>query len=162
MLKKLALAGALALATGAVAAHEITLGDIEIIHPYVFETPPGAMAGGGFMTIANNGETADRLLAVEADYPKVQIHQSVVKDGVGQMLPVTAIDLPPGETVALEPGGYHIMFIGLGNNRFKAGEEIPATLVFEKAGKVEIDFKVVKRRAGMKMKMKQGDDDASQ
>lgn len=134
-------------------AHEFTLGDLEIIHPYAFETAPMAMSAGGFLTISNTGDTADRLIAVRADFPKVQVHETVVTDGVNQMLPVDGIDIPAGEAVALEPGGYHVMFMGLDGRQLMDGEEFPATLVFEKAGEIAVDFAVEKRSGDTGMKM---------
>lgn len=154
MLKKLALAAVLAVVSSPLFAQEFTVGDLSIANPHAFETPPMAMTGGGFMEITNNGDTADRLIAVRADFPRVEVHQTVVTDGVGKMLPVEGIDITPGETVTLQPGGYHVMFIGLDGRQFEEGEKIPATLVFENAGEVAVKFVVEKRPAGMGMGMK--------
>lgn len=153
MFRQFALATAFAVSTTPLWAHEFTLGDLEIIHPYAFETAPMAMSAGGFLTISNNGDTADRLIAVRADFPKVQVHETVVTDGVNQMLPVDGIDIPAGEAVALEPGGYHVMFMGLDGRQLMEGEEFPATLVFEKAGEIAVDFAVEKRSSNSDMKM---------
>ncbi|MCX7889166.1 MAG: copper chaperone PCu(A)C [Rhodobacteraceae bacterium] len=141
-------AAMLALAALPAGAHEFTAGGLTIGHPYAFETAPTAMAGGGFMTITNEGAEADRLLAVRADFPKVEIHETVEKDGVASMQPVEAIDIPAGATVELKPGGYHVMFVGLEGRPLVAGTMIPATLVFEKAGEVAIEFAVQKRGEG--------------
>ena len=89
-----------AFSTSAV-AHDFKVGDLEIDHPRSFETPPMAMTGGGFMTLTNTGDNADRLIAVRADFPRVEVHETVVTDGVGKMLPVEGIDIPAGETVTL-------------------------------------------------------------
>lgn len=134
-------------------AHDYTVGDLQIIHPRAFETPPTAMTGGGFLTIVNDGDAPERLIEVRADFPKVELHQTVMKDGVGRMLPVEGLDVPPGGTVVLEPGGYHIMFMGLQGRQLKAGEDIPGTLVFERAGEVPVTFRVEKRPEGTGMKM---------
>ena len=52
------------------------------------------------------------------------------------------LEIPAGATVALAPGGYHIMFMGL-NQAFVEGESITITLVFEKAGSVEVELPVL-------------------
>lgn len=155
--KTLAAAAALSLLSTALWAHEFKVGNLEIVHPMAFETAPMAMTGVGFMTIINSGTEADRLIAVRADFPKVGIHESVVTDGVNRMLPVEAIELAPGETVSLEPGGRHVMFMGLNGRQFKEGEEFPATLVFERAGELPVTFKIGKPSEGMDMKMQHGD-----
>lgn len=140
MFKKLAFAAAVAVCSTQLWAHGFTVGDLEIGHPYAFETPPMAMAGGGFMTITNNGDTPDRLIDVRADFLKVEVHETVVTDGVAQMLPVEGIEVPPGETVTLQPGGYHVMFVGLEGRQLIEGESFTGTLVFEQAGEVEVEF----------------------
>lgn len=133
------------------AAHEFVLGEITIDHPIAFETAPGARAGGGFMTITNAGTESDRLIAARAEYPRVELHTTREEDGVSKMIHLDAIEIPAGESVTFEPGSYHVMFMGLGEDRFEPGESIPATLVFEKAGEVVISFTVETRgdTAGM-------------
>jgi copper(I)-binding protein len=61
------------------------------------------------------------------------------------MVEVGVIDVPAGGTAVLEPGGLHVMFMGLDGDGLDAGEQVPATLVFEKAGSVDIMFDVVAR-----------------
>jgi copper(I)-binding protein len=135
----------LALAVPAVAAaHDYTVGDLQIIHPRIFETSATAKAGGGYVTIANNGGTADALTGVDADFPKVMLHESYEEDGVMRMQHVDAIAVPADGIAELAPGGYHVMFMGL-SEPFEAGDEVPVTLTFEKAGEVEVDFKVIER-----------------
>ncbi|UXX82233.1 copper chaperone PCu(A)C [Roseovarius pelagicus] len=126
-------------------AHEFKAGDLVIDHPMAFETTKTAMSGGGYLTITNTGSTADRLIAVRADFPKVQLHTTEEKDGVARMIHLEAIDLPAGETVTLAPGGMHVMFMGLGGDPFEVGEAIPATLVFEKSGEIDVKFNVEER-----------------
>lgn len=128
-----------------VAAHEATIDDLTIIHPMAFETSKSAKAGAGYMMISNDGDTDDRLLEVRADFPRVMLHNTEEKDGIARMIHVESLDLPAGEIVALEPGGHHVMFMGLNGDPFEAGEEIPATLVFEKAGELNVTFKIEKR-----------------
>lgn len=133
------------------AAHDFTLGDITIDHPMAFETAPGARAGGGFMTITNAGSESDRLIAARAAFPRVELHTTMEEDGVSKMIHLEAIEIPAGESVTFEPGSYHVMFMGLGEDRFEPGESIPATLVFERAGEVEISFTVETRGGGTGM-----------
>ncbi|MDD9726887.1 copper chaperone PCu(A)C [Roseovarius sp. SK2] len=141
------LASALILSTGIATAHDYTVGDLEIMHPMAFETPKMAKAGAGFLTITNNGDTDDVLLEVRADFPKVEVHTTEETDGVAKMMHVENLPIPAGEAVELSPGAYHVMFMGL-EAPFEDGQEIPATLVFEKAGEVEITFNVEARPEG--------------
>ncbi len=137
-----------ALAT-TLSAHEYKVGDIVVDHPMAFETAKTAQTGGGFMTITNNGNMADRLVAVAAAFPRVEIHTTEMDGDVARMMQLEdGIALLPGETVTLMPGGMHIMFMGLGGDPFEVGEEIPATLMFENAGALEIKFNVEERKMG--------------
>ena len=129
-------------------AHDYTLGNLTIAHPMAFETAKTAQTAGGFVEITNTGTEDDVLLEVRADFPRVELHESKEKDGVATMSHVESISVPAGQTVALKSGGYHVMFMGLGGNPFEEGERVPATLVFEKAGEIEVEFAVEPRGSG--------------
>ncbi len=126
-----------------VLAHEFKAGDLEIGHPWSRATPAGAKVAGGYFTITNNGSAPDRLLSISSDdSDKAELHEMAVKDGVMTMRPVAGgLEIPAGGKVALAPGGYHLMFIGL-KRQPKQGEKFSATLTFEKAGTVSVDFAV--------------------
>lgn len=124
-------------------AHDYKVGDLVIAHPIAGETAAGAMTGAGYMTITNNGAD-DMLMAVTADFPRVMLHQSVQNGDMASMEHVTGLAIPAGQTVELAPGGYHIMFMGLEGDPLEVGEVIPATLMFENAGVIDVDFKVEK------------------
>ncbi len=140
---------ALLLSATTASAHDYKIGDLLIAHPMAYETAPTARTAGGFMTITNTGDTADRLLAVEADFPRVQIHTTEMDGDIARMVhQEDGIVLPAGETIVLQPGGFHVMIMGLNGDPFDVGEEVPATLVFETAGSLDILFKVEARAAG--------------
>jgi periplasmic copper chaperone A len=124
-------------------AHDVTSGDLQIIHPSIPQPAASAKAAGGFMAIVNTGSEPDRLIGIETDFAaKATVHESRVDaDGIGTMEPVAALEIPPGETVNLEHGGYHIMFMGL-KTKLTEGEMHKATLIFEHAGRVEIEFMI--------------------
>jgi len=124
-------------------AHEVTVGDLTIIHPHIPQPARSAKAAGGFMSIVNDGAEADRLIAIETAFAtKTSLHESMVDaNGLGSMNSVAGIDIPAGATVSLEHGGYHVMFMGLVGPLVE-GEMQKATLVFEKAGRVEIEFQI--------------------
>jgi copper(I)-binding protein len=132
-----------ALFAAPVLAHEVTVGDLQIIHPHIPQPAASAKAAGGFMAIFNGGTDAERLIGVESDIAaKSEVHESKVDaNGVGTMNHIDFIEIPPGETVSLEHGGYHIMFMGL-SGKLTEGEMHKATLIFERAGPVEIEFQI--------------------
>lgn len=139
-----ALSAALSIAIMPVAsAHEYKLGALEIVHPWARATPPNAPVAGGYLVIRNSGSEPDRLVAVSSSASdSAEIHQMTVKDGVMLMRPVEGgLEIPAGGEVELKPGGYHIMFMKP-LEQFKEGEKRAATLVFEHAGSIDVEFKV--------------------
>lgn len=124
-------------------ADDVQVGDLKIMKPWTRATPPNAKVGGGYLTIMNTGSAADRLVsATSAVAGKVEVHDMKVENGVMKMRPLTdGLEIPAGETVSLAPGGFHVMFMKLAES-FKEGEMVKATLVFEKAGSVEVMFPI--------------------
>lgn len=140
----IAVIGALAMLAGCgEVAHHQRAGELEITLPWSREIPPGAPVAAGYVSIRNRGTVDDRLVAVRSDAAgRVEIHEVRHEDGMARMrhLP-DGLPLPAGETVALAPGGYHLMFIAP-RDGFVRGNRVPATLVFAGAGDVEVAFEV--------------------
>ena len=122
-------------------AEVVVLGQIEITGAFTRATLPNAPVGGGFLTITNKGTEADRLVSVSTDIAKeAQIHEMAMEGDVMKMRQLKdGLEIPAGETVALEPGGFHLMFMGL-SGAIKEGDVVPVTLTFEKAGTVSVDL----------------------
>ncbi len=110
---------------------------------WVRATPPGAPAGAAYFSVANTGKTPDRLLGGSAPGVKrVEVHEMSVAGGIMRMRPLgEGLPIPAGALVALKPGGYHIMLIGL-DSPLKAGDTLPLTLNFEKAGQVVVNLPI--------------------
>lgn len=126
-----------------VVAHEFKVGALRIDHPWSRATPGGTKVGAGYVEITNTGTEPERLTGGStAAADKFELHTSETVDGIAKMRPATeGIEIPPGSTVALAPGGTHAMLVGL-KKPLKEGEKFVVTLIFEKAGKVEVQFKV--------------------
>jgi copper(I)-binding protein len=116
--------------------------NLVIENAFTRPTPAGATVAVGYLTITNNGAAPDRLVSVDSDISKkVEIHESKMVNGVMEMHEMpNGLEIPAGGTVALTPGGDHIMFMDI-KQPVKAGDIIHATLGFENTGKVEIGFK---------------------
>ena len=124
-------------------AEDVTAGSLKISAAWARATPKGAPVGGGYLTITNNGTAADRLIGGSSGAAsRFEVHNMTMESGVMKMRPVEAgIEIKPGQTVELKPGGYHVMFVDL-KKPFEQGDHIMATLKFEKAGDVSVDFTV--------------------
>ncbi len=140
-----------ALAAQPASAHDIVKGDIVISAPWSRATPASASVGAGYLVITNKGPSADRLLSFKTDLSgQPEIHEMSNEGGVMKMRPLAkGLVIPAGETVKLEPGGYHLMLMQL-KQPLTAGQRYKATLVFEKAGTVEVEFEVRAMGAGQK------------
>ena len=135
---------ALALTASAAFAQDFTLGNLEIDHPASKATLPGQPVGGGFMTITNKGTDPDRLVSITAPdvSDDVQIHEMAIENDVMKMRQLPdGVEIPAGAKVELKSGGLHVMFMKI-KHPFKEGESFKATLTFEKAGPVEVNFKI--------------------
>lgn len=124
-------------------AHEFKAGDLLIGHPWSRATPGGAKIGGGYFTVTNNGTSPDKLtggsLSV-ADH--IEFHEMKTEGGVMTMRAIEGgITIKPGETVKFEPGGNHVMFLGL-KAPLKQGDLVKGQLTFEKAGTVDVEYKI--------------------
>jgi periplasmic copper chaperone A len=123
-------------------AQSYTRDALRIDHPYARPTPPGARTGGAYLTIENRGGTADRLIGVATPVAgAAEIHSMTMDGNVMRMRAVGAVDIPPHAITALKPGGYHVMLLDL-KRPLAAGETVPLSLTFEKAGTIDVTARV--------------------
>jgi periplasmic copper chaperone A len=133
---------ALASASSLVQALEYNAGSLTITDPWVRAPQGGAQAGGG-LAITNTGSAPDHLLGGTASgATRVEVHMTSHEGGTAQMRPVEGgVEIKPGETIRLAPGGRHLMFIGL-KQSLSEGEQVEGTLQFKNAGTVPVKFEV--------------------
>lgn len=134
----------MAAASKSATAASYKIGALVLETPWIRATPGGAQVAGGYVKVTNTGTQADRLLG--GTFPlaaAVEVHEMSMVDGVMKMrgLP-NGLEIKPGASVDLKPGGYHLMFQKL-QEGLKDGQTIKGTLVFEKAGTVEIEYRVL-------------------
>lgn len=128
----------------AAAAGDYDLGSIHISQPWSRATPKGAASGAGYMTLTNKGATPERVSCVSDDASaQCQIHSMTMEGGVMKMRPVDGgLEIKPGESVTLKPGGYHMMFLSL-KHPLEQGQTIKVTLKFDHAGTIDLDYPVL-------------------
>jgi periplasmic copper chaperone A len=118
-------------------------GSLTLDQPWSRATPGGAKVGGGYLRITNTGTAPDRLTG--GSFPlasKVEVHEMRLDGDVMRMKPVEGgLEIRPGATVELKPGGLHLMFVDL-KEPLKEGQTVRGTLTFEKAGSVEVEYTV--------------------
>jgi copper(I)-binding protein len=142
------LAMALLIASGSVAAQAID--EVTFNDPYVRGVPPGQPNSAAFMQIVNKGSSDHALVSGSSPASEeVELHTHTMEGGMMRMRQVEKIELPAGQTVSLQPGGLHVMLIGL-KQELAPGEEVELTLIFEDGS--EVTMKAPVRKLQMKMK----------
>jgi uncharacterized protein YcnI/copper(I)-binding protein len=118
-------------------------GAITVETPWARATPGGAKVAGAYMKITNTGTTSDRLVGGTVPIAgAVEVHEMAMTNNVMKMRMLeNGLEIKPGQTVELKPGGYHLMLTGL-KSGLTAGQSVKGTLKFEKAGTVEIEYTV--------------------
>jgi periplasmic copper chaperone A len=129
--------------TTPVQAADYDVGLIHITAPWARATPICASSGAAYVTIANKGTVPDRVTCVSSDVSAAcQIHTIAMERGVMKMRPVEGgLEIKPGETVTLKPSGLHLMLLDL-KHPLEQGKVVEASLQFEKAGTVKIEFPI--------------------
>jgi copper(I)-binding protein len=136
-------------------AHDYMQGDIHIIKPWSRPLPAVSPNGAAYMTLVNKGNTPDRLLSVSTPAARTaEIHAHTMEGGMMKMRPVDHVDIVPGDPSVLQPGGMHVMLIGL-KEPLVEGKSFPLTLNFEHAGAVEVTV-IIAESDGMRHEMKHG------
>ena len=137
----LAAAAALALTLPGAA---MAMDGIMITDPYARSSSPMARSGAAFMEITNHAGEADRLVAAASPIAeRVELHTHIEDgDGIMRMVEIEdGFEVPAGETILLQRGGMHVMFLGL-TGEMVQGEMVDLTLTFEKAGEIDLEVPV--------------------
>ena len=139
-------------------ATDYKAGSIEIINPWSRATPKGAQTAIGYMTIKNNGTTPDRLIGGSIEVAdRFELHAMTMENGIAKMRELKDVEINPGQTIDFKPGGSHVMFVNL-KHPLSKGDHVKGTLIFERAGTVQIEYNVEgigAQRAPMEMERMQ-------
>lgn len=155
-MKKLFFATAIAvsLAASATIAFKVDEGTPNVfrVHHMTVKNPKASIIklpnGTVYLDMSNAGPDSDRLIGADAIRPdgikyaeNCALHTHSLKDGIMTMQHVSYIEVKPGQTIKLEPGGMHIMLHGV-TQEARNRDTIPMTLYFEKAGPVSVEVPV--------------------
>jgi copper(I)-binding protein len=131
----------------ALACETFTIGNLMIEHAWSRATIGAERPGVLYVEITNTGSADDALVGIATPVAEMpMLHETVVTDGVASMPHAMSVPVPAGQTVALAPGGYHGMLMGL-TTTLEEGEGFPVTLTFRDAGEVTVPVEVLSMRA---------------
>lgn len=126
----------MALALGFAATGVSADGEIHIRDPWVQAAPPNVKALAAYLEIKNNGKKPQMLTGISCPaFDQAEIHRSVMHGNMVHMEHVKELAIPPQASVALKPGGLHLMLMGA-KKPLKIGDQIPMTLTFQGGEKI--------------------------
>jgi copper(I)-binding protein len=109
---------------------------------WVREGPPNAGALAGYVTITNHTDKDRTLVKAKSEqFNVVEIHRTIVVDGVAKMRRQKDLPIPAGDSLILEPGSYHLMLM-TPKKVFKANDEVTVTISLKLDEEIE-DFDIV-------------------
>ncbi|MGR3837897.1 MAG: copper chaperone PCu(A)C [Cognatishimia sp.] len=133
--------------SGSVSAETFRVADMIVEAPWARASIGTSRPAAAYLVVRNIGRSSDVLTGVEASIAAMAaVHKVEVKKNIAEMGPAGPIAIPAGGSVALEPGAMHIMLMRL-QRALKKGERFTMTLIFEKAGRVEISVPIQGIRA---------------
>ena len=127
---------------------------ISVENAYVRHMPPGQKVTGAFMTLKNGSDQDRAAISASSDVAEtVELHTHIHDKGVMKMRQVEKIEVAAGAETVLEPGGYHVMLIGL-RQSLELGQKVSITLNFDDGSSVPVEAEVKSIMGGMKMDKK--------
>lgn len=118
----------------------LVLADVRTDNAWMRQLPPGVVTTAAYVDLISTQD--DRLVGAQADIAKrVEVHETTMTNGVMSMRHIPEVALPKDVTVSLKPKSMHLMVMNMSRVPQK-DETIPITLIFEKAGKVTVNFVV--------------------
>jgi copper(I)-binding protein len=127
---------------------------VKVGKSFVRAVPPGQKVSAAFMALNNTSKQDLKVISANSNVAQVvELHTHSHEDGMMKMRKIPAIDLPAGKTTILQPGGLHVMLIGLKKD-LVPGQAVPVTLTFNDGSKKEIEIPVMQMTqmgGGMRM-----------
>lgn len=117
---------------------------LSIDNGYVRATPPHAQNSAAFMVINNDSDTTINLIAASSEIAaRVELHSHIMEDGLMKMRQVEKIEVLAGKQATLQPGGYHVMFMGLKQD-LEVGKLVKLTLHFDNDTTLDLELPIKK------------------
>ena len=138
---------------GSAALADTAAESVQVDDPYVRAVPPGLTNSASYMSLINTSDQTYALVSVETSAARIaELHEHVHEDGMMMMREVAAIEIPAQGRAVLQPGGLHVMLIGL-NRDLKPGESLPIVLQFKDGSRKEVQAPVRKIMTKMQKPM---------
>jgi len=119
--------------------------EVSIDKAMVAEPPPGIDMTAGYFDIHNTGNQPVSLIKVSCqDFGNIEIHRSMVIDGIAKMIRQESVTLPPNSSLEFKPGDYHLMMFHP-RKQLTTGDKVSLTFYFSDLTSLEIGAVVMKQ-----------------
>ena len=116
---------------------------------WVADAPPVATIRAGYLKLINNGSHAISIKSFRSpDFARVELHKTIVADGMVKMEEVKQLTIEAGDTVEFKPGGYHLMLFNP-RKKLKIGDQIKLHVLLK--DHMQTIFSAVVRKRGATM-----------
>lgn len=118
-------------------------GKLGVTDAWIRAAPPGASMLAGYATLKNDGDQPISILTVQSPgFRMTSLHETIVQEGVSKMREVHRIEIEPGATVSLAPGGKHLMLMHP-RGEVGAGAKVEVVFLLADGRRVTTYFDVV-------------------
>jgi len=118
--------------------------ELEFGDPWIKNLPPAVPVRAGYMTIHNPQTRTVRIVSLRsASFASIEIHQTLMQDGMMRMEQIENLTIGAGETVQLKPGGIHLMLMQPAQPT-RPGEVHRITIEFEDGSSRDLELTVRK------------------
>ncbi len=118
-------------------------GKLGITDAWIRAAPPGATMMAGYATLGNSGDAPITILTTQSDaFRMASLHETVIQEGVSKMRELHRLVIAPGESVALVPGGKHLMLMQP-RHEIGVGEKVEVLFLLSDGKRVETHFEVL-------------------
>lgn len=116
---------------------------LSIETPWALSLPAVSKNGAVYLIIRNHASETDDLIGGDTPMAqRVELHRHILQDGKVMMHRVEAVGIPGNGSVSFEPGGYHLMLMGL-RHSLDAGYRFPLTLRFRRSAELSVQVQVL-------------------
>jgi periplasmic copper chaperone A len=144
-LRRLAVIGSAVVGAALVTVVPVSAGEsLQAENAWVPWAPPGLKVHVAYMTIVNRGATDQIIVSAESTgYERIELHRSVIKDGVSTMQAIDEVRVPANGRIEFAPTGLHLMLIGPRRPQAVDGR---VQIVLRLSGGEKVDVSAVVRR----------------
>ena len=135
----------LVLSLALLTANNVRASEISVTDPWIREAPAVAGVLAAFMTIRNNSRHSVQINSASgADFTMVEIHRTMIHEDMAQMVKQSSLRIEAGESLVLEPGGYHLMLMKP-KRPLRAGDKVIIQLHFASGETIDVITEVKKQ-----------------